>query len=79
MNTSDQNVFTLDTAFQRRWEMRMIENNFDKADAEFANHPILDTTVTWKTFCTEINKIILDKKCKNDIIEDKRLGYTLSI
>ena len=25
MNTSDQNVFTLDTAFQRRWSMRMIE------------------------------------------------------
>lgn len=24
MNTSDQNVFTLDTAFQRRWKMRLI-------------------------------------------------------
>ena len=24
MNTSDQNVFTLDTAFQRRWNMRLI-------------------------------------------------------
>ncbi|MBQ5674629.1 MAG: hypothetical protein IIV45_06035, partial [Lachnospiraceae bacterium] len=29
MNTSDQNVFTLDTAFQRRWNMRLIENNFN--------------------------------------------------
>ena len=28
MNTSDQNVFTLDTAFQRRWDMRLIENDF---------------------------------------------------
>ena len=25
MNTADQNVFTLDTAFQRRWDMKMIE------------------------------------------------------
>lgn len=29
MNTADQNVFTLDTAFQRRWNMQQIENRFD--------------------------------------------------
>ena len=29
MNTSDQNVFTLDTAFKHRWTMRMVENNID--------------------------------------------------
>jgi 5-methylcytosine-specific restriction enzyme B len=74
MNTSDQNVFTLDTAFQRRWDMRMIENNFDKADEKFANQPILDTTVTWKTFCTAINNIILEKNVRMTSSEDKRLG-----
>lgn len=74
MNTSDQNVFTLDTAFQRRWDMRMIENSFDGVNVEFANHPILDTTVTWKTFCTAINKIILDKNVRMTSSEDKRLG-----
>ena len=74
MNTSDQNVFTLDTAFQRRWEMRMIENSFDNADERFANHPILDSTVTWKTFCKAINNIILEKNVRMTSSEDKRLG-----
>ena len=29
MNTSDQNVFTIDTAFKRRWRMHRIKNNFN--------------------------------------------------
>lgn len=74
MNTSDQNVFTLDTAFQRRWDMRMIENNFDNVNENFANQTILDTEVTWKKFCTEINNIILDKNVRMTSSEDKRLG-----
>ena len=32
MNTADQNVFTLDTAFQRRWTMEMIENDVEASD-----------------------------------------------
>jgi len=74
MNTSDQNVFTLDTAFQRRWDMRMIENSFANVDNTFANKTILDTTVTWKVFCTAINHIILEKNVRMTSSEDKRLG-----
>lgn len=74
MNTSDQNVFTLDTAFQRRWEMRLIENNFEHVDEKLANAQILDTGVTWKTFCTEINNIIVGNNARMTSSEDKRLG-----
>lgn len=74
MNTSDQNVFTLDTAFQRRWQMRLIENNFENVDPSFANMPILDTTLTWQKFCTEINKIIIGNGARTTSSEDKRLG-----
>ena len=77
MNTSDQNVFTLDTAFQRRWSMRLIKNKFDETDADesrFANTKILDTNITWNKFFTEINKIILEKNIKMTSSEDKRLG-----
>lgn len=71
MNTSDQNVFTLDTAFQRRWIMRMIPNSFE--NHRFADNPILDTTVSWKQFCEAVNDEILRR---NNITssEDKRLG-----
>ena len=72
MNTSDQNVFTLDTAFQRRWRMRMIENNIE--EAVHANHTILDTTITWKQFNISINKLILETNLGLASSEDKRLG-----
>ena len=77
MNTSDQNVFTLDTAFQRRWSMRLIKNKFDESkpgEKAFAGTPILDSDITWSKFFTEINKIILDKNIKMTSSEDKRLG-----
>lgn len=74
MNTSDQNVFTLDTAFQRRWEMRLIENNFEHVDKKLADAEILDTRVTWKKFCTEINNIIVGNNARMTSAEDKRLG-----
>ena len=74
MNTSDQNVFTLDTAFQRRWKMRLIENSFENVRPSLANCPILDTGVTWKHFCEVINKQIVGNKAKMASSEDKRLG-----
>lgn len=72
MNTADQNVFTLDTAFQRRWHMRMVENSFD--NHPFADNPILDTGISWKNFCLAINQEILLKSAGMTSSEDKRLG-----
>ena len=74
MNTSDQNVFTLDTAFQRRWRMRLIENNFNNVRTSLANARILDTQITWRNFCETINGIIVSNKAKMASAEDKRLG-----
>lgn len=74
MNTSDQNVFTLDTAFQRRWHMRLIENNFDNVRSALKNAKILDTGITWQRFCEVVNSIIIGNKNKMASAEDKRLG-----
>ena len=80
MNTSDQNVFTLDTAFQRRWDMRLVENNFDDVDIDFATAKILDSEIEWQTFCDEINKIIIGNSMRMTSSEDKRLGtYFISL
>lgn len=73
MNTSDQNVFTLDTAFQRRWRMKLVNNAFED------NHPfkdvnILDTEISWQTFCTTINNVISANGSTLSSMEDKRLG-----
>lgn len=74
MNTSDQNVFTLDTAFQRRWKMRLIENSFSEGDKYLKDFIILDTDLTWGKFCIAINEIILEDNAMLSSTEDKRLG-----
>ncbi|WP_201576619.1 McrB family protein [Psychrobacter sp. H8-1] len=72
MNTADQNVFTLDTAFQRRWQMQMIENDIENCN--FKDKPILDTTVSWGRFNTVVNNQILSSRRSVISSEDKRLG-----
>lgn len=71
MNTSDQNVFTLDTAFQRRWIMRMIPNSF--TGHAFSDEKILDTDVSWRQFCEAVNGEIL-RRDNISSAEDKRMG-----
>lgn len=77
MNTSDQNVFTLDNAFQRRWDMKLVENKFEGKDAEKQrNAKIGGTEVTWENFQTFINKKISESSSSVGMssMEDKRLG-----
>lgn len=73
MNTSDQNVFTLDTAFKRRWQMSRVINEFDQTN-KLANLKIPGSRYTWKEFVEEINKAILEKNPFGLNSEDKQLG-----
>lgn len=76
MNTSDQNVFTLDTAFKRRWGFKKLLNKFE------SNHSFKDKYIpglqgefnkTWEELVSMINDFILSN---NDGLnnEDKQLG-----
>ena len=74
MNTADQNVFTLDTAFQRRWKMEHIPNKFVFEEGEHALDTIQGSRVNWGTFATVVNDIIIDINQDTSGSEDKRLG-----
>mgnify|MGYP004455983595 CR=1 FL=1 len=72
MNTSDQNVFTLDTAFQRRWEMHLIKN--DVKNAVHARKAIEGSEVSWGNFAAITNEEIIRFSEETGSSEDKRLG-----
>lgn len=72
MNTADQSIFTLDTAFKRRWRMRMIKN--DVLHSDLADIHILGEKVTWGAFASKINELILAESTNAINNEDKRLG-----
>lgn len=81
MNTSDQNVFTLDNAFQRRWDTKLIPNELplaDKTSKEYiqAISVITHTPYEWKAFVDTINEIILEDAIEQDLtsMEDKQIG-----
>lgn len=89
MNTSDQNVFTLDTAFKRRWNMIKIRNTFDEMDADvnkqnkdldylrkISSMYIPGSNYTWREFVETINDKLSTKSSSGFSIhsEDKEIG-----
>lgn len=77
MNTCDQNVFTLDTAFKRRWRMYRIKNNFDKDKSISGwriNFEDKSNGFFWKDFAEAVNDAILNNCNDGTAAEDKQLG-----
>ena len=77
INTSDQNVFNLDTAFGRRWNYIRIDDDFsiEHDEEEYSKKYIKGfINVKWNDFRTSINKAILDPENNIWNREDKQLG-----
>lgn len=79
MNTSDQNVFTMDTAFQRRWQMKHIPNKFEGKDLneETKKHVaklVPGSSISWGVFATTVNSKMGKASLGFAGTEDKSLG-----
>lgn len=79
MNTSDQNVFTMDTAFQRRWQMEHIPNRFtgESLDEKTINHVakhLPNSEISWGAFAQTVNKKMQTANLGFGGTEDKSLG-----
>lgn len=72
MNTSDQNVYTLDTAFRRRFEFKRIKNVVE--NEELKNKIISGLNIKWGDFIEIINHYIVTAENLLLNNEDKRLG-----
>lgn len=74
MNTSDQNVYTLDTAFTRRWAKERIPNDFgDNEKIKNKSVPGMNK-YTWSEFVNSINSYINDHLDDLQVNEDKKIG-----
>lgn len=71
MNTCDQNVFTLDTAFKRRFRMTRIKNDFESCTGQIH---VGKLTISWKDFAKAVNTAILLNCNDGASAEDKQLG-----
>lgn len=74
MNTADQNVFVMDTAFKRRWGFEYIPVEF-KDNHKFKDSRVTKIDVTWKQFVEAINEFMMSEENKDLFIsEDKQIG-----
>lgn len=78
MNTSDQNVFKLDNAFKRRWELRLIPNKFKEEQEEINQRDAVveGFDFTWNNFREAVNSIIIAPDNSIDIssFADRQIG-----
>lgn len=68
MNTSDQSLFPIDSAFKRRWNWEYMPIEYDKKDWTFV---VGDKRYSWGEFL----KVINPKIFKLTMSEDKQMGY----
>jgi 5-methylcytosine-specific restriction protein B len=78
MNTSDNSIYFMDSAFKRRWDWEFIEIEDNTQRTLLQNSQIVlddDSKHHWCTFVDRLNEFIKSNYDKIRKIEDKQLGY----
>lgn len=74
MNTSDNSIYFMDSAFKRRWDWEFIDITSDK-QKESQNGRVLFDGSKWDDFVDNLNSFIKQNGKRIRKIEDKQIGY----
>ncbi len=70
MNSADQGVYPMDTAFKRRWDFEYIDIDNGESKIDQYNFTVKDTSINWNALRKAINKQLTEI----GINEDKLMG-----
>lgn len=75
MNTSDESIYYMDSAFKRRWEWEPLPVNDPNTKKTLDQVKIESTPFEWTAFVDKLNAFILSQSQAIRRIEDKQVGY----
>ncbi|OKH33668.1 restriction endonuclease [Calothrix sp. HK-06] len=75
MNTSDNSIYFMDSAFKRRWDWEFIDWDDSKPPTPTYGQNGILSKEQWKTFFTNLNIFIKKNHSSIRGIEDKQIGY----